>query len=399
MTVTEKLAHAAERKAFETMLDSLIRKSRTQDVGKVADDLVSMVQRIHSSVWEPETFAMLHKIANDPNSKWAHYAERLLRECDPYLLRTFLTAAAYEGGFRGFQQARANSEKYDCNIPWIVLMDPTSACNMRCAGCWAAEYGHKQNLTFEEMDRVLTEGAELGTHACLFTGGEPLADLNALQQMLDAIPATHKIYINTTFPAQTHTSFEEMLAFTERNKDKITCMNISRHLQHYVEESPDQVLGKIACPTRINCVLYKNYPAAKLVDYVERFLPYRIPIQFRYDYTETTPENLYEEEHDKILQDLKRLFTYKGLDGCRMRNGFHFEYKGLHMTYHKTLPYSTIEEKGPDGVTYDILYDILIKQNGEIHSDWTGVKMDVDAYRRVVFEPYDLKVLNGTIDF
>ena len=57
MTVTEKLAHAAERKAFETMLDSLIRKSRTQDVGKVADDLVRMVQKIHSSVWEPETFA------------------------------------------------------------------------------------------------------------------------------------------------------------------------------------------------------------------------------------------------------------------------------------------------------------------------------------------------------
>ena len=233
----------------------------------------------------------------------------------------------------------------------------------------------------------------------VFTGGEPLADLNALQRMLDAIPATHKIYINTTFPAQSHTSFEEMLAFTERNKGKITCMNISRHLQHYVEESPDEVLGRIACPTRINCVLYKNYPAAKLVDYVERFLPYRIPIQFRYDYTETTPENLYEEDNDKILQDLKRLFTYKGLDGCRMRNGFHFEYKGLHMTYHKTLPYSTIVEKGDDGVTYDILYDILIKQNGEIHSDWTGVKIDVDGYRKAVFEPYDLRVRDGTVDF
>ena len=174
MNAAEKIAHAAERKAFETMLDSLIRKSQTKDVCTVANDFVNMVQKIHSSVWTPETFEMLHQIANDPDSKWAHYAERLLRECDPYLLRTFLTAAAYEGGFRGFQQARANSEKYDCNIPWIVLMDPTSACNMRCAGCWAAEYGHKQNLTFEEMDRVLTEGAELGTHACLFTGGEPL---------------------------------------------------------------------------------------------------------------------------------------------------------------------------------------------------------------------------------
>lgn len=53
-------------------------------------------------------------------------------------------------------------------------MDPTSACNMHCTGCWAAEYGHKQSLTYEEMDRVLTEAKKLGTHACLFTGGEPL---------------------------------------------------------------------------------------------------------------------------------------------------------------------------------------------------------------------------------
>lgn len=114
---------------------------------------------------------------------------------------------------------------------------------------------------------------------------------------------------------------------------------------------------------------------------------------------EATPENLYQEEGDKILADLKKRFTYKGLDGCRMRNGYHFDYKGLHMTYHKTLPYSTIVETGDDGVTYDILYDILIKQTGEIHSDWTGVKLDVDAYRKVVYEPYDLRVREGTIDF
>ena len=233
----------------------------------------------------------------------------------------------------------------------------------------------------------------------VFTGGEPLANLDSLQQMLDAIAPTHKVYINTTFPVQATTTIEEMLDFTRRNREKITCMNISRHLQKYVEESPDEVLGQIACPTRINCVLYKHYPAHKLPAFVERFLKYGIPVQFRYDYTETTPDNLYEEENDHILQDLRSMFNYKGLDGCRMRNGFHFEYKGLHMTYHKTLPYSTIVETDEQGVTYDILYDIVIKQNGEIHSDWTGVPLDVEAYRNVVFEPYDLRVLNGTIDF
>ena len=58
-----------------------------------------------------------------------------------------------------------------------------------------------------------------------------------------------------------------------------------------------------------------------------------------------------------------------------------------------------VVETDENGVTYDILYDILIKQNGDIHSDWTGVKLDVDKYRAVVYEPYDLRVLDGTIDF
>ena len=233
----------------------------------------------------------------------------------------------------------------------------------------------------------------------VFTGGEPFANLNSLQRMLDAVPGTHKVYINTTFPVQPGCSAEEMLAFTEKNKDKITCINVSRHVDPYVEESPDEIVGKIATPKRINCVLYRDYPSDKLKDFAERWRKYNIPIQFRYDYTETTPENLYEEENDPILQDLRRQFTYMGLDGCRMRNGFHFLFRDLHMTYHKTLPYSTIVETDENGVTYDILYDILIKQTGELHSDWTGVPLDVEKYRNVVFEPYDLKVLDGTIDF
>ncbi|MBR3562119.1 MAG: 4Fe-4S cluster-binding domain-containing protein [Oscillospiraceae bacterium] len=239
------------------------------------------------------------------------------------------------------------------------------------------------------------------TPACdvVFTGGEPFANLDSLQRMLDVVPETHKVYINTTFPVQPGCSAEEMLTFTERNKGKITCINVSRHIDPYVEESPDEIVGRIATPKRINCVLYMDYPSDKLKDFAERWRKYNIPIQFRYDYTETTPENLYEEENDRILQDLKRQFTYMGLDGCRMRNGFHFLYKDLHMTYHKTLPYSTIVETDENGVTYDILYDILIKQTGELHSDWTGVKLDVEKYRNVVFEPYDLKVLDGTIDF
>ena len=34
----------------------------------------------------------------------------------------------------------------------------------------------------------------------VFTGGEPFANLDSLQMMLDKIPETHKVYINTTLP-------------------------------------------------------------------------------------------------------------------------------------------------------------------------------------------------------
>ena len=74
----------------------------------------------------------------------------------------------------GYKTSNKMKKKYNCNIPWIILMDPTTACNLHCTGCWAAEYGNKLNLSYEAMDKIITEGKELGIYAYLFTGGEPL---------------------------------------------------------------------------------------------------------------------------------------------------------------------------------------------------------------------------------
>ena len=233
----------------------------------------------------------------------------------------------------------------------------------------------------------------------VFTGGEPFANREGLQRMIDLIPDTHRIFINTTLPVFDGQSESDLVEFTEKNKDKITCINISRHLQHYVTETPDSYLAELKTPVRVNCVLYRDYPADQLPAYLERWIEYDIPVQFRFDYTATTPENLYDKETDPIFADLSKIADYTGLDGCRMRCGFHFDYKGLELTYHKTLPYSTIVEKDPeDGITYDILYDIVVRQNGEIRSDWDDTVLDVDAYRNVKFEPYDLNVLEGDLD-
>ena len=49
---------------------------------------------------------------------------------------------------------------------------------------------------------------------------------------------------------------EQITAFTRRNRAKITCINVSRHMVSYVEECRDELLSQLEVPVRINCVLF-----------------------------------------------------------------------------------------------------------------------------------------------
>ena len=75
MTLMEKAAHAAERKAFEKVLDNFIKKGRTEDAAAAAQDLVDMAEKIQGSVWKKESFEVLHMIAGQPEGKWAMSSE------------------------------------------------------------------------------------------------------------------------------------------------------------------------------------------------------------------------------------------------------------------------------------------------------------------------------------
>ncbi len=78
--------------------------------------------------------------------------------------------------------------EHGCNIPWAILMDPTSACNLHCTGCWAADYGNKLNMSYETLDNIVRQGTELGTFLYIFSGGEPLVRKADILKLCQAHP-------------------------------------------------------------------------------------------------------------------------------------------------------------------------------------------------------------------
>ena len=111
---------------------------------------------------------------NDVNSPYHKLIEKVWTETDSDVLKTVFNNFFVNANLVGWPKQEKMRAKHGCNIPWAILLDPTSACNLHCTGCWAAEYGNKLNLSFDDIDSIITQGKELGIYMYIYTGGEPL---------------------------------------------------------------------------------------------------------------------------------------------------------------------------------------------------------------------------------
>ena len=197
-TSVESLTHKMQRAAVGKMVDVVLSHA-DKDRQKTVGQLVDIAKQFYGSSFSDEAYEHARQTLTDPDSKWSKLINCVLDQTDPNVARTMALNLGYEAFFRGTKTIRENRVKYQCNIPWLILFDPTSACNMHCVGCWAGEYGNKNNLSFEDMDKIVTEGKELGVYLYMLTGGEPLvrkADILKLAEKHNDVQFA--IYTNST---------------------------------------------------------------------------------------------------------------------------------------------------------------------------------------------------------
>ncbi len=170
----DSISHNAQRQAFSLIADRLLKSLHgAEDKAKIYESILDRALPFYGKI-APETEQAIRSAVTDPDNRWMKLIGRILDETDPSYAKKVLLTMGYETFFCGTKTIRESRKKYDCNIPWLILFDPTGACNMHCVGCWSGTYGHKANLSFEDMDKIVTQGKALGTHLYMMTGGEPL---------------------------------------------------------------------------------------------------------------------------------------------------------------------------------------------------------------------------------
>ena len=133
--------------------------------------LMNFVDRFMPADWYASQRNAIRKAIADKNN-WYQLILRLY-ELDPRVRRTFFQNFITNASLKGSAVQEDKAKENNCNIPWAILLDPTTACNLNCTGCWAAEYDHQYNLSLEDIDSIVRQGKELGTYMYIYTGGEP----------------------------------------------------------------------------------------------------------------------------------------------------------------------------------------------------------------------------------
>jgi len=95
-----------------------------------------------------------HAIIDNPDSNWHILLKSMWTDIDPGVRKVFFENFILNTTLIGSHKQDEWKKIHNCNIPWAILMDLTSACNLHCIGCWAADYGHKLSLEYEILDSI-----------------------------------------------------------------------------------------------------------------------------------------------------------------------------------------------------------------------------------------------------
>ena len=182
MKLIDKAKQAAVESAVTKALEYLEKDPETN-----IPKLMELVDKFTPQDWYKSQRDAIRNAIQDTDSNWYKLIMNLY-QLDPGVRKVFFQNFIVNASLKGSARQEEVAAQNNCNVPWAILLDPTSACNLHCTGCWAAEYGHKLNLDLETIDSIIRQGKELGVYMYIYTGGEPTVRKKDLIKLCEMHP-------------------------------------------------------------------------------------------------------------------------------------------------------------------------------------------------------------------
>ncbi|NLI13260.1 radical SAM protein [Pelotomaculum propionicicum] len=166
---------------------------------KGIQSLLNLAARIPFDPVYREMVRDAEKAFQNKNNNWYQLFMRFFREAHPRVRERLFTNMFLNAWFLGVPKQREMSEKLGVNIPFALLVDQTSRCNLRCTGCWAGDYSKEQELNYTTFVRICGEARELGIYFIVISGGEPLMNKDVILRLAARYPdMVFHVYTNGT---------------------------------------------------------------------------------------------------------------------------------------------------------------------------------------------------------
>ena len=134
--------------------------------------LTHILERVARTDHHKAQLAYLRQMVEDRHPS-IELARRILT-LHPNARRALINALGINATWLGDAERKAFAAAHGVHPPYLIVISPTMRCNLRCLGCYAGEYPREADpLSFEVIDRIVSEGKQMGVYLYTISGGEP----------------------------------------------------------------------------------------------------------------------------------------------------------------------------------------------------------------------------------
>jgi len=118
--------------------------------------------------------AVVESLREGENGQATRMFRRVMTELSPHCLKTVARTLFINGLLKSSAIRDQFTRKHGFAPPFTLLISPSMQCNLQCTGCYSGRYAREKGLSYELMDRILSEVRDIGSLLIVFSGGEPL---------------------------------------------------------------------------------------------------------------------------------------------------------------------------------------------------------------------------------